>query len=271
MAKRFSGKVVIVTGASAGVGASVARQFADEGARLVLAARGQEALDQIAGEISADVLTVQMNVADHAACQSLLQQARGRFGAVNVLVNNAGCNYRGPAASFEAEQLAQIVDVNLRAPVVLSRLAIPFLHEAGGGSIVNVASIAGKIPVPEEATYSATKFGLRAFSRALAEELTGSGIAVSCVSPGPIDTGFIMDDIDKVPDYFFSQPISSAEQVAKLVIECAADGKVERTIPFSTGKLATLGYLLPGLANILRPVLARKGRRIKAEYQKKYG
>ncbi|MDH3647590.1 MAG: SDR family oxidoreductase [Gammaproteobacteria bacterium] len=269
MSGRFQDKIVVITGASAGVGASVARQFAAEGAKLVLSARGKEALDAIAHEFGEDSLAVPMDVADSRACKELLSGAEKKFGAVHVLVNNAGCNYRGPAEDFDAEQLAQIVDVNLRAPIVLSRLAIPLLRRAGGGSIVNVASIAGKIPVPEEATYSATKFGLRAFTRALAEELAGSGITVSCVSPGPIDTGFIMGDIDKVPDYFFSQPISSATEVARLIVECAADGKTERTIPVSTGILATAGYLIPGLARILRPALSRKGRRIKEKYRRK--
>ncbi|MDH3588405.1 MAG: SDR family oxidoreductase [Gammaproteobacteria bacterium] len=266
MSGQFQDKVVVITGASAGVGASAARQFAAEGAKLVLVARGQEAVEAIAYEFGDRGVAVPMDVADEPSCKEMLHRAERHFGAINVLVNNAGCNYRGPAETIEAAQLAQIVDVNLRAPIVLSRYAIEHFKRAGGGSIVNVASIAGKIPVPEEATYSATKFGLRAFSRALADEVAEYGITVSCVSPGPIDTAFIMDHIDKVPDYFFSQPISTANQVAGLILECAADGKVERTVPVLTGKLATAGYLMPWLADFLRPMLARKGMRVKAKY-----
>ncbi len=270
MAQRFSGSTVIVTGASAGVGAEAARGFAAEGARLVLAARGREALEAVAATIDTPVLTVAMDVADDSACAGLLEQARQHFGSVDVLVNNAGCNHRGQVASIEAEKLAQIVDVNLRAPVYLSRLAIPYLERAGGGAIVNVASIAGKIPVPDEAVYSATKFGLRAFSRALHEELAGTGIRVCCVSPGPIDTGFIMDHLDRVPDYFFAQPVSTARQVAERVLDCAADGKAERTIPVWTGLLATAGYLIPPLTSVMRPLLSIKGRRVKRKYLEKY-
>ena len=270
MSGRFKDKVVVITGASAGVGASAARQFAAEGARLVLVARGQEAVEAIAYEFGADAIAVPMDVANERNCKEMLHRAEWHFGTIDVLVNNAGCNYRGPAETIEAAQLAQIVDVNLRAPIVLCRHVIPHFKRAGGGSIVNVASIAGKIPVPEEAAYSATKFGLRAFSRALADEVAQYGITVSCVSPGPIDTGFIMDHIDKVPDYFFSQPISTANQVAQLILECAADGKLERTIPVSTGKLATAGYLFPGLANFLRPILARKGARVKTGYVERH-
>lgn len=269
MSGLFKDKVVVITGASAGVGASAARQFAAEGARLVLAARGTEALEAIAYEFGDRAMAWPLDVADINGCKELLHRAERHFGAIHVLVNNAGCNFRGPVIDFEPENLGQIVDVNLRGPIVLSRLVIPCLKRAGGGSIVNVASIAGKIPVPEEATYCATKFGLRAFSFALAEELVADNITVSCVSPGPIDTGFIMTHIDKVPDYFFSQPISTARQVAELIVKCAADGKVERTIPKSTGRLATLGYLIPGLARRLRPALSAKGKKIKEKYRRK--
>lgn len=271
MEQVFQGKTVVITGASAGVGAEVAQLFFDAGARLVLAARGKDALRGFAEPFGVRALPVAMDVADDEACARLLAEAAERFGRVDVLVNNAGCNYRGPVSAYEAHELAQIVDVNLRAPIVLSRLALPYLERAGGGAIVNVASIAGKIPVPDEATYSATKFGLRAFTHALAEELDGSGITISCVSPGPIDTGFIMADVDKVPDYFFSQPISTAREVAELVIACAMDGRVERTIPATTGWLATVGYLVPPLARLLRPALARKGRRVKEQYRRAPG
>lgn len=268
MSQGFSGKTVVITGASAGVGAEAARLFFDGGARLVLAARGEDALRSFAAQFGIRALAVPMDVADDDACVQLLETAEQRFGAVHVLVNNAGCNFRGAVAEFEAHELARIVDVNLRAPVLLSRLALPFIERAGGGAIVNVASIAGKIPVPYEATYSATKFGLRAFTHAFAEELDDSPISVSCVSPGPVDTGFIMSSLDKVPDYFFSQPISTAREVAELVVACAADGETERTIPVTTGWLATAGYLVPGLARLLRPALARKGRRIKEQYRR---
>ncbi len=104
-----------------------------------------------------------------------------------------------------------------------------------------------------EAVYSATKFGLRAFTFALAEELEGSNVKVSAVSPGPVDTGFIMDDIDDIPDVVFAQPMSSAADIAKLILDCAADGTLERVMPQVTGYLATAGYLLPALRKIMLP------------------
>jgi hypothetical protein len=93
---------------------------------------------------------------------------------------------------------------------------------------------------------------------------------VSAVSPGPVDTGFITEDLDHVPDLVFSQPMSSAEQVARLVLDCAADGARERVIPRVTGWLATLGYLVPGLQRVLVPVMSRRGRQVKETFRRRH-
>lgn len=267
MAERFEGKTVVVTGASSGVGAAAARLFAEEGARVVLAARTAGALDAVAKQIGERALAVPTDVADPEQARELVRRAVEATGAIHVLVNNAGYNHRGPVADADPDELARIVDVNLRAPIVLTRLALPQLLEQEHGAIVNVASIAGQVPLPGEATYSGTKFGLRGFSMALAEELRGTGVSVSIVSPGPIETGFITNDLEAVPDIVFSQPMSSAEDVARAVVDCAHDGRLERTIPRLSGALATAGYLVPELPRLLRPLLEFQGRRAKARYR----
>ncbi|MCX4247665.1 SDR family NAD(P)-dependent oxidoreductase [Paraliomyxa miuraensis] len=262
-----------MTGASTGIGAAAARMFAAEGAAIVLAARGREALEALADELRAGghrAEVVPTDVADMDAMRALVERTVEWGGRLDVLVNNAGVNHRGELERQTPEQLAQLVQVNLTAPIVLSRLALPYLREHQG-AIVNVASLAGRIPVVHEATYSATKFGLRAFTFALAEELREAGVRASVVSPGPVDTGFIMEDLDHVPDLVFSQPMSTAEQIAELVIECAVDGRPERVRPEFGARLATLGYLFPALRRALLPVMERKGRAAKQRFRTRGG
>lgn len=146
-------------------------------------------------------------------------------------------------------------------------MALPPLRRSGGGAIVNVASIAGRLPLKDEATYSAVKFALRTFTFALTEELRGSGIMVSAVSPGPVDTNFIMETIDEVPDIVFAQPMSSAEDIAEMILACAHDGKTERVRPAVSGVMATAAYLMPPLRTALSPVMALRGRLAKRRYR----
>ena len=265
----FKDRTVVLTGGSEGVGAATARLFAQAGANLVLVARGRKKLEAIAKELrdKTRVEICPMDVSDSDACVNLFKKAEFEFGRVDILVNNAGYHTRGPLEEIDIGDLAKMVDVNLRAPLVLSRLAMDAMREAGGGAIVNVASLAGTTPVPGSATYSATKFGLRAFTLALADELAGSNIHVGAVSPGPIDTGFIMEDIDQVTDLTFSQPMRTAEQVADAVLSVAAGDAVDIKMPAMSGVLATAGYLFPSLKRALRPMLERKGRKAKAFYK----
>ncbi len=270
MAERFTGKVAVVTGASAGIGSAVARQLAAEGARVALVARSLDPLEWVAGEIRGAggvAKAFPADVRDHAACAALLAAVEQEFGGIDVLVNNAGANHRGPVEEQSPAALAQIIDVNLTAPIVLTRLALPYLRRRDQAAIVNVASIAGQIPVAHEAAYSASKSGLRAFTFALREELEGSGITVSAVSPGPVDTGFLMEDLDHVPDLIFANPMSTSDEVAALVLDCAADGDAERTIPALTGYMARVGSALPIVKRALAPILEERGRVVKEQYR----
>lgn len=266
--RRFDGKTVVVTGASAGIGESCARKFIAEGARVVLAARSAQSLEHLADELGRDfAYPVPTDIADIDSCASLLEKTKARFGRIDVLVNNAGFNSRGPLKEIPVEDMLQILHVNLRGPLVLTRLVLSDMLAQGSGSIVNVASLAGRMPLEDEATYSATKFALRVFSFALADELEGSGVHVSVVSPGPVDTGFIMDSIDNTPDIVFSQPMSTADEIADLVLQSASDGERERVKPAVSARLATLGYLLPNMRRALKPRLEAKGRKEKAKYR----
>mgnify|MGYP003669444304 CR=1 FL=1 len=267
----FKNKTVIITGASAGVGAATARSFACLGANLVLVARGQVALDKITEELTAitSVINIAMDINDPTANENLLIKAEQAFGSVDVLINNAGFHQRGEVERNNAYDLAKMVDVNLRAPIQLSCLILPYLRKAGGGAIVNVGSLAGRTPLQGAATYAATKAGLRAFTYSLADELQGTKIYVGVVSPGPINTGFIMSEIDKVEDIVFSQPMSTAQQVADAIVSVARGEAIEISLPRASGWLTTVSYLFPKLRRALRPALYRKGRKAKEQYKQR--
>ena len=269
MGARFRGKTIVITGASAGVGAACARAFAAQKANLVLVARGQQGLDIIEEELSVHtkVLTMAMDVSNTEQCMGLLTKAELEFGTVDVLVNNAGMHSRGNLEAVDPADVGAMVDINIRAPLMLSCAAIPYLRRAGGGGIVMVGSLAGMAPLQGAATYSGTKAGLRAFAYALADEMRGTGIHVGVVSPGPIDTGFIMDEIDNVEDIVFSQPMSSAGEVADAILSIAAGDRLEIPMPAASGKMVNLGYLFPRLRRYLRPKLYAKGRKNKDKYR----
>jgi short-subunit dehydrogenase len=272
MDNNFKDKTVIITGGSEGVGAATARKFAAAGANLVLAARGKRKLEKIGEELRpiTKVVLVAMDVADSDACSNLLRKAAFEFDNIDVLVNNAGYHERGFVENVSPEALGMMLDVNLKAPIILSKLVIPYLRETGGGAIINVASLAGRTPVPGAATYSASKFGLRAFTFSLADELGDANIKLAAVSPGPIDTGFIMSNIDDVTDLTFSQPMSTADEVATEIVRLCVNSKRERSMPPISGFLSTLNYLFPFVGDLLRPALTAKGRRVKRQLKAKF-
>jgi NAD(P)-dependent dehydrogenase (short-subunit alcohol dehydrogenase family) len=257
--------VALVTGASSGIGLATARALVARGARVALVARTELTLARIVRELGSQAESFPLDVTDHAALRALPARVAEHFGGLDVVVNNAGVNHRGPLRKRTAEEIEQVLSTNLVAPALLTHAALPYLR--AGAVIINVASLAGKVPVPDEAAYSASKAGVRAFSRALGVELAGDGVRVVCINPGPVDTGFF-GDVHQVPDLVFSQPMSSADQVANAVLRA-----IERDIPAGeidvprvSGKLATLGYLSPRLFAVLRPLFEKRGAKNKARY-----
>ncbi|MDJ0904716.1 MAG: SDR family oxidoreductase [Woeseiaceae bacterium] len=265
----FKDKTVIITGGSDGVGAAVARLFADAGANLVLAARGKRKLDALAEELreKTRVEIFAMDVADAEACADVFRKAEFEFGRIDILVNNAGFHERGRFETVSAEDHGVMVDVNLRAPIMLTRLALPYLRDAGGGAVINVGSLAGWQPLADQVTYSATKAGLRTFTYALFEELRDTNIKTALVSPGPLDTGFIMDNLDVVADLTMSQPISTAEEVAQAVLDLCGNRRKEAAMPAVSAWLSRFFRLFPWLKRLLLPVFEAKGARVKSRLQ----
>jgi short-subunit dehydrogenase len=258
-------KIALVTGGSAGIGLAVARQLSARGTRVALVARTEKRLRDAAREVGGEAFVCNMN--DLSSVSALPAKVVERMGALDIVVNNAGLHHRGSLASIEPLALAEMITVNLTAPVVLCRAAVPILRKPG--NIVNVASLAGMVPMPAQVTYGASKAGLRAFSGALREELDGSGVTVSVVSPGPVDTGFFGAELERVADVVFSQPMSTAEQVANAIVRCIDEGTSEIALPWLSGKLCTLGYLSPSLTRLLRPAMEKRGARNKHAYMER--
>lgn len=269
MMTSHAGKVALITGGSSGIGLALAKAWVKAGGRAALIARTEKTLNEavalLGGEAHAAAFSLDVTKLD--ALQTLPKQVIEKFGAIDLLCNNAGLNHRGAVLDRSPAELVEVITANLLAPMILSRAAAPLMKE--GSAIVNVASLAGMVPVHHEAAYSASKAGLRAFTRVLADELKPK-IRVGSVCPGPVDTNFF-GDIERVPNLVFSQPMSSAEEVAEAVLAVAAGKHEEIALPWFSGKLASVGYLSPTLLRLLRPAMDRKGAKAKAAYRKAKG
>lgn len=182
----LAGRVAVVTGASRGIGHAVARALAGAGARVAMLARGAEALRAAAEPLGA--LAVSCDVADEGAAAAALARVRGELGTADILVNNAGLFVLAPVESQSTAGLRATLDVNLVAPFVLARALIPEMRASGRGHIVTIGSIADRVTFPENGAYAASKFAARAMHQVMREELRGSGVRATLVSPGPVDT-----------------------------------------------------------------------------------
>src|SRR5947209_17989123 len=191
--KELDGQIVIITGASSGIGAATARKLARTGAHVVLAARRRERLDALKSEIEAAGGRAEVVAADitaHADRERLVQTALQINGRIDALVNNAGYGTRGPVELVPVEKIRQNFEVNLFALVALTQLVIPIMRRQGGVRIVNISSVAGRVARPLSSVYDATKHALEAISDGLRGELAPFGIKVIVVEPGFILTEF---------------------------------------------------------------------------------
>jgi short-subunit dehydrogenase len=199
---QLDGARVLLTGASGGLGEAIARALGERGAKLVLSGRRTEALEPLARELDATV--VPSDLADRAQVERLVSEA----GEIDVLVANAGLPGRGRLPKLSPEEIDQVLEVNLRAPIMLARLLSPSMLERGRGQLVFVASFAGKVASAGESTvYTASKFGLRGFAHGLRAQMKGKGVGVSLVTPGPIhDAGMFARSGPKLPPFIRTQP-----------------------------------------------------------------
>jgi NAD(P)-dependent dehydrogenase (short-subunit alcohol dehydrogenase family) len=228
----LEGKVAIITGASKGIGESIARFMADAGAKVVISSRKQTDLDTLANDMrqqGADVTAVAAHVGDTEQLRALVQKTIGTYGGVDILVNNAAANpHYGPTLEFPDTALDKINQINVNAPLLLTRLVHPSMKSRGGGSIINISSIAGLTPDPGLGMYSVSKAALNMLTRVLAKELGADGIRVNAICPGLIKTKFsqaLWEDEKTLARFTKNLPIArmgTVEEIAGLALFLAS-------------------------------------------------
>lgn len=209
-------RVVIITGASSGIGAATARMFANEGARLVLAARREGALNQVAASLrpGTEAIVIPTDVGDEEAVKNLVDQALQRFGTIDVLVNNAGYGAFAPITDLSAEKFDDILRVNLRGVFLCTKYVLPHFYQKQAGSVVTVSSLAGKHGFSNGAAYCASKFGVMGLMESVFHEARSHNVRVITLTPGSVDTPFFDGAGVPVPN---RDRIPQADEIAEVI------------------------------------------------------
>jgi short-subunit dehydrogenase len=250
---QLAGASALVTGATGGIGAAIARALHTRGARVVVTGRRAEVLDELVASLGDRARALPADLADREVAARLAADA----GAVDVLVANAALPASGRVEDFDAAEIDRALDVNLRAPVQLARALLPGMLERGRGHMVFVSSLSGKAASPRSGIYSATKFGLRGFAAGLREDVEPRGIGVTVVFPGFVrDAGLFAESGVKLPPWVGTR---SPDQVAAAVVRGIERERAEVDVaPLGL----RVGTRLAGLAPV---TVARVQRRLGAE------
>ena len=225
----FSGKVAIVTGGGQGMGRAVAQRFVEAGARVVVNDKNAEAAQTVAGALGDAALAVPGDVTVKADVDRVVSAAADAFGAIDVLVNNAGILFSTTLADMEEDEWDLVIDVNMKGTYLFSRAVLPYMKQAGWGRIVNFASTAGKaVSTLGGPHYTAAKAGILGLTRATAKEFAPLGITVNAVCPGLVNTEMVQENVspERLEAYLQSFPISricEPWEVAELVAFLASD------------------------------------------------
>jgi NAD(P)-dependent dehydrogenase (short-subunit alcohol dehydrogenase family) len=264
----FTGKIILITGGSRGLGLELARQFCAEGARVALLARDPQELANARDELmqrGGDVLTVPCDLLERKQIESAVQKVVQHFGGLDVVINNAGIIDIGPLEHMGREDFQRAMNLHFWAPFELIMQALPHLRRRGGGRIVNIASIGGRMAVPHLAPYCASKFALVGLSDALRTELARDRIHVTTVTPGLMRTGsegnakFRGNHRAEYTWFSLSTalPFASvrAERAAAQILSACRRGLPSLTIPLAA-RAAILGNaLFPNIAGSMMKVM----------------
>jgi len=247
----LTGKVAIITGASKGIGAAIARGLAEQGASVVVSSRKQEAVDAVAEDIKKDGLKatgIACHVGDGAQVQKLVERTVEHYGGVDILINNAATNpVFGPLEQMTGEVFDKVMNVNVRACMLLANLCQPIMAKRGGGSIINIASVEGLKPSPMMSIYSVSKAALIMLTQSQAREWGANGIRSNAICPGLIKTKFsaALWQNEQILEHFVSQTpagrMAQPEEMVGLALFLASGAS-----SFSTGGVFTAdgGYMI---------------------------
>jgi NADP-dependent 3-hydroxy acid dehydrogenase YdfG len=191
MESDLSGRAIAITGASSGIGAACARMLAGAGASVALGARRADRLDELAGEIEAaggTAVAIEADVSQEEQANAFVRQAHERLGRLDGLVNNAGVMLLGPVTDADTADWRRMIDVNVLGLLYCTHAALPIMRDGGGGHIVNLSSVAGRMAAFGSAVYNLTKWGVGGFSEGLRQEALNMNIRVTLVEPGFVDT-----------------------------------------------------------------------------------
>lgn len=263
MNRLFANKVVLVTGASRGIGRSVALAFAQEGAHLILAARSVDRLIQVEKEVrdlGSDVLSVPTDVTSHSDVSALVDAAMNRFGRIDVLVNNAGIGKVGGIESdtFE-DDLRETLQASLFGMIHVTQRVLPILRQQRSGTIVNMSSVMGRKAFARFGSYAIVMHGVSAFSDSLRQEVADSGIQVSVIHPGLAATDLLREarEAEMPPPFRHMTPLSS-DDVARCVVAAVRRNKRRAVLP-QQAKMLLLGEALsPRIGDLIAAGLTHR-------------
>lgn len=191
MQHRLNGRIALVTGASSGIGEATALALAEAGARVAIAARRRDRLEALAARLAAlgaEPLVLVADLADESEAQRIVAETEAHYGRLDILVNNAGVMYLEPVEQADLGRWRHMLELNVLGLIASTQAALPGMRERRDGHIVNISSTAGRVANPNAAAYSATKFGVVAFSEALRREVYQHNIRVSVIEPGVVET-----------------------------------------------------------------------------------